>query len=75
MSSIMANPERKKLDPDAKKKLGRAFAWVIGLSATGIGIVGAFTIWHLSRRARLIRETSPPPKPITLWENSEPPEN
>ncbi len=58
-----------------RKQLGRAFAWIIGLSASGIGLVGFFTIWHLSRRARLIRETLPPPKPLSPLEIPESPEN
>lgn len=70
----MAKPEPRLPKPD-RQRLGRAFAWIIGLTASGVGIVGIFTIWHLSRRARLIRDRLPPPKPLTPLEIFESPEN
>ena len=70
----MAKPEPRRLAPD-RQRLGQAFAWIIGLTASGVGIVGIFTIWHLSRRARLIRETLAPPKPLPPLEIPESPEN
>lgn len=70
----MAKPDPPRSPASDRKRLGRAFAWIIGLSASGIGIIGVFTVWHLSRRARLIRETLSPPKPLRPLEIPESPE-
>jgi hypothetical protein len=41
------------------------------LTLGGIAVVGALTIWHLRRRARLLREGAPPPRRVD-WPEPEP---
>ncbi len=52
--------------PEVRKKVGRA---IFSLSLTAlvtIALLGVFLIWHLMRRARLIRERLPLPREIEL---------
>jgi predicted outer membrane lipoprotein len=54
--------------PEARPRLGNAFAWLLGTILASVAIVSALLIWHLSRRARLIREGLNPPRDVELHE-------
>lgn len=59
--------------PDARPRITRAVASLLGAGVASIGVLGILTIWHLVRRGRLIREKLPPPRaPSDIA--SEPPE-
>jgi hypothetical protein len=52
--------------PEARPRLGRAIAALLGVGLACIGILGALTLWHLVRRGRLIREGLNPPRKVQL---------
>jgi hypothetical protein len=63
----MAEPRRSRLrqllqKPEARPRLTRAVAALLGTGLVSIAIIGALTIWHLIRRGRLIRDALPPPR-------------
>ena len=51
-------------DPKARPRVRPAVASLLGVGVATIGVVGFFTIWHLLRRGRLIRERLGPPKQV-----------
>jgi hypothetical protein len=54
--------------PDARRRLARAVASLLGVGIATIGVIGALLIWHLVRRGRLIREGLNPPRAVRLPE-------
>jgi hypothetical protein len=42
--------------PEARPRLGRAIAALLGTGLVALAAIGALAIWHLARRGRLIRE-------------------
>jgi hypothetical protein len=52
--------------PEARPRLGRALATLLGVGVGCIGILGALILWHLVRRGRLIREGLKPPREARL---------
>ncbi|HEU5115940.1 MAG TPA: hypothetical protein VFT74_04620 [Isosphaeraceae bacterium] len=57
----------------ARSRVGSAIALWGTLTLSGVSILGAFTLWHLKRRARLVRERLGPPRnlqPLTDEESS-----
>jgi hypothetical protein len=54
--------------PEARPRLGRAVAALLGTCLVAVVAVGALLIWHLVRRGRLIRERSPAPRAAGLPE-------
>jgi hypothetical protein len=52
--------------PDAKPRVTRAVASLLGVGILSIGTVGALLIWHIARRGRLIREGLAPPRDVRL---------
>lgn len=48
--------------PDARPRVTKAVASLLGAGVVSIGVLGALIIWHLVRRGRLIREGLPPPR-------------
>jgi hypothetical protein len=52
--------------PDARRKVVRAVASLLGVGIATIGVIGALLIWHLVRRGRLIREGLNPPREVHL---------
>jgi len=52
--------------PDARRKVVRAVASLLGVGIATIGVLGALMIWHLVRRGRLIREGLGPPRMVHL---------
>ncbi len=52
--------------PDARRKVVRAVASLLGVGIATIGVLGALMIWHLVRRGRLIREGLGPPRVVHL---------
>jgi hypothetical protein len=42
--------------PEARPRLGRAIAILLGTGLVSLAAIGALSIWHLVRRGRLIRE-------------------
>lgn len=74
----MPEPPRSRLRqlldrPDARPRVRRAVSSLLGTVVVSIGVIGALLIWHLSRRARLIREQLKPPRPAR-WPETEAPE-
>jgi hypothetical protein len=75
----MAEPKPSRLrqlleKPEARPRLQRAVGSLLGVSVLSIGAIGMLAIWHLSRRARLIREGLPPPRgagPLLELDSSE----
>jgi len=58
---------RRLLDrPDARPRVSRAVASLLGVGVLSIGVLGALLIWHLVRRGRLIRERLAPPRDVRL---------
>jgi hypothetical protein len=63
----MAEPKPSRLrqlleNPQARPRVSRAVGSLLGVAVFSIGAIGALVIWHLSRRARLIRDRLPPPR-------------
>jgi len=54
--------------PEARSRLGRAVAALLGTGLFALAALGALLIWHLVRRARLIRERLNPPRIVRLTE-------
>ncbi len=50
----------------ARRRIGRAAAAWLGLALAAITVIGVLVVWHLSRRARLIREGLGPPRDVRL---------
>jgi hypothetical protein len=69
----MPEPKRSRLRqlldrPDARPRVRRAVASLLGVAVASIGVIGVFLIWHLVRRGRLIRENLRPPRVVHLLE-------
>jgi hypothetical protein len=54
--------------PEARPRLGRAIASLLGTGLVALAALGGLVIWHLVRRGRLIRERLEPPRPVQLPE-------
>ena len=54
--------------PDARPRLGRAVAVLLGTGLFALAAFGALLIWHIVRRGRLIRERLSPPRIVRLPE-------
>ncbi len=52
--------------PEARPRLGRAVAELLGTTLVAVAALGVLLIWHLVRRARLIRERLNPPRAVEL---------
>jgi hypothetical protein len=62
-------PKRSRLSqllerPDARPRVSRAVASLLAVSIVAIAALGVLLIWHLARRARLIREGLNRPRPV-----------
>ena len=67
----MAQPKASRLkqileQPGAKTRVGRAVASLIGVGIASIAVIGVLLCWHAVRRARLIRQSQPPPRNLSL---------
>jgi hypothetical protein len=58
--------------PEARPRLGRAVAELLGTVLVALAVLGALVIWHLARRGRLIRERLGPPRIVRLPELPDP---
>ncbi len=56
--------------PEARRRLGRAVAELLGTGLFTLATVGVLLIWHLRRRGRLIRERLGPPR-VVHWPDPE----
>jgi hypothetical protein len=54
--------------PEARPRLGRAIAVLLGTVLVAFAALGALLIWHIARRGRLIREGLRAPRVIRLPE-------
>jgi hypothetical protein len=74
VGSSASEPRRSRLrqildeHPQARSRLGRAIAVLLGTSLVSIAAIGALVIWHLIRRGRLIRDRLNPPRRVWLPE-------
>ncbi len=48
--------------PEARRRLGRAVAGLLGTALVSMAALGALLVWHLVRRGRLLRERLGPPR-------------
>ena len=54
--------------PEARSRLGRAVASLLGTTLVALAAIGALVIWHLVRRGRLIREQLGSPRIVRIPE-------
>ncbi len=54
--------------PGARSRVTRAVVSLLGAGVVAIGAIGVLLIWHIARRARLIRERLGPPRMVRLPE-------
>lgn len=54
--------------PGARRRVARAVASLIASGVVAIGAIGLLLLWHIARRARLIRERLGPPRVVRLPE-------
>jgi hypothetical protein len=52
--------------PEARPRLARAIAELIAATLVALVAIGALLIWHVMRRARLIRERLSAPRAVDL---------
>ena len=52
--------------PEARPRIGRAVATLLGTALVALGAIGALLIWHLVRRGRLIRQRLSPPRIVRM---------
>ena len=73
-ASVPGEPKRSRLRqilderPEARPRLGRAVAALLGTTLVAFIALSVLLIWHLVRRARLIRERLNPPRVVELPE-------
>jgi hypothetical protein len=58
--------------PEARPRIGRAVATLLGTALVALGAIGALLIWHLVRRGRLIRQRLSPPRIVRMPDVLEP---
>lgn len=70
--SVGRSPLKRILDerPEARARLGRAVAELLGTGLFALAVLGGLLVWHVRRRARLIRERLGPPR-IVRWPEPE----
>ena len=54
--------------PEARPRLGRAIAILLGTGLVAFAAFGALLLWHIVRRGRLIRERLSAPRVVRLPE-------
>ncbi|MHC5543318.1 hypothetical protein ACYOEI_34275 [Singulisphaera rosea] len=68
----MPEPRKSKLSqilkehPDERPRIARAVASLVGIGLVSLTTLGLLVIWHVHRRARLIRERLNPPRIVRL---------
>ncbi|MFO0892924.1 MAG: hypothetical protein U0790_27770 [Isosphaeraceae bacterium] len=55
-------------NPEARPQLSRAVGSLLGVVVATLAIVGILAMWHLHRRAELIRRRLGPPRDVSLPE-------
>jgi len=50
--------------PEARPRLGKAVAALLGTGLVTLAALGGLLIWHIMRRGRLIRERLNPPRAV-----------
>ena len=56
--------------PEARRRLARAIAALLGTALVALGVLGGLLVWHVRRRARVIREGLGPPR-VVRWPEPE----
>jgi hypothetical protein len=54
--------------PEARRRLARAVAALLGTALIALGAIGVLLIWHVVRRGRLIQERLDPPRNVRMPE-------
>ncbi|CAN5730654.1 hypothetical protein BH23PLA1_BH23PLA1_37730 [soil metagenome] len=49
---------------EARRRIGRASAALLGMILAALSMLSALLIWHLVRRGRIVRQRLGPPRPI-----------
>ncbi len=57
--------------PEARTRLSRAVGSLLATALVAIAVLGFLLIWHLRRRAQLIRDRLGPPRAVSLPDLSE----
>jgi hypothetical protein len=52
--------------PEARPRLSRAVGSLLATALVAIAVMGILLIWHLRRRAQLIRDRLGPPRAVSL---------
>ena len=52
--------------PEARPRLSRALGSLLATVLVAIAVLGLLLIWHLRRRAQLIRDRLDPPRAVSL---------
>jgi hypothetical protein len=52
--------------PEARRRLAKAVAALLGTAVISLGAIGGLLIWHLVRRGRLIQERLNPPRNVRM---------
>jgi hypothetical protein len=52
--------------PEARRRMGRAVAGLLGTVLVSLAVLGALVVWHLVRRGRLLRERLGPPRIVRV---------
>ena len=58
--------------PEARSRLGRAVAALLGTFLVAVAVFGGLLIWHIMRRGRLIRERLSAPRIVRLPDAARP---
>jgi hypothetical protein len=61
--------------PEARPRLSRAVSSLIGTWLVAFAALGILLIWHLRRRAQLIRDRLSPPRKVSLFDLSPTPDD
>jgi hypothetical protein len=73
-ASAPGEPKRSRLrqildeQPEARPRLAKAFVYLLGTTLVAVTAMSVLLIWHLMRRARLIRERLNPHRVVKLPE-------
>jgi hypothetical protein len=59
--------------PEARPRLKSAVSSLIGASLVAFAAIGILLIWHLRRRAQILRDRLAPPREVSLPEVDPPP--
>lgn len=54
--------------PEERPRLGKAIFALLSTTLASLAVIGVLLIWHIKRRAALMRERLSPPRPVAPLE-------